>query len=113
MADNIQWIRYGYHINNPAVKSIAEEFNSGEYVSQEKGEMLAYLMNEIDKKEGKGQWVCDAVATKWNFAGCFVQHRGKNDLNFPTKGSMKNVLILVFPDFSEGPTGRFYIPYND
>lgn len=113
MADNILWIRYGFHINDPAVKPVAESFTAGEFVTVEAGQALADLMNAIDKKEGKGLWVSDAEPKDWNFAGCYVEYRGKNSLNFPTKGTMKNVLILVFPDASAKPTGHFYIPYND
>lgn len=109
----IYWIRYGYAIKDPAVKPVAEDFETGETVTVEKGELLAYLMNEIDKKEGKGQWVSDETSTDWNFAGCYVEHRGKNDPSYPTKGTMKNVLILRFPEGATGPFGRFYIPYND
>lgn len=114
MSENIQWVRYGFHINHPAVKAVAEQFDTYEIVSVEKGQLLADLMNEIDKKEGKGQWISNEdQPTSWNFYACHVDYRGPNSPNYPTKSTMKNVLILSFQEWSQGPVGRLYIPYND
>jgi len=114
MANDINWVRYGFHINDPAVKPVAEQFETGEIVDIEKGQLLADLMNEIDKKEGKGQWVSnDELPGNFNFNGCYVDHRGPNSFNYPTKGTMQNVLILSFPSSAVQPVGRIYIPYND
>jgi hypothetical protein len=109
----IFWARYTYHINHPAVKTVVEQFETNSPVGVEKGQLLADLFNEIDKKEGKGQWVSELGAKEWNFTNAYVDYRGPNSPNFPTKGTMQNVLILRFEDPAEGPVGLFYIPYND
>lgn len=109
----IYWARYTYHLNNPAVKAIAEQFETDEVISVEKGQLLADLFNEIDKKEGKGQWVSELGVPEWNFANALVVHRGPNSSAYPTKSTMQNVLILYFTAPAEGPIEYFYIPYND
>lgn len=107
------WTRYCYHINHPDVKAVVEKFNVEGYFTPADFQPLADLLNEIDLKEGKGKWVSDGTSLEWNLGMCCVNYNGPNDLNFPTKGSMQNVLILGFSGKSLGPIGQIYIPYND
>jgi len=109
----LYWARYTFQINHPDVKAVAELFETGSAVGVEKGQLLADLFIEIDKKEGKGQWVSELGVKEWNFANAYVDYRGPNNPNYPTKSTMKNVLILRFEAPAEGPIGLFYIPYND
>lgn len=111
----IYWVRYAYAIKDPRVYPLVHDIATGEYLSSAQCQALADLMNEIDKKEGKGQWVCDwdPAVTSWNFAGVTVEYNGKNNPNLPTKGNMDNVIILVFPPTSIAPVSRLYIPYNN
>ena len=111
--NQLYWSRYTYNINDPAIKAIAEQFNIDEAITSEKGQALADLFNEIDKKEGKGNWVCEHGVLEWNFANARAIYRGPNSPNYPTKGNMKNVLILSFSPESVSPSGLFYVPYND
>lgn len=109
----IYWTRYGYHIKDAAVHPVASALPTSGMLTLEQGQALADLMNMIDKKEGKGQWVSDTTSKSWNFGGCVIEYNGLNQPSFSTKGSMKNVLILMFPEGSICPFGRLYIPYND
>lgn len=111
----IYWVRYAYAIKDARIHPLVHEIATGEVLSIPQGQALADLMNEIDKKEGKGHWVCDynPEITSWNFAGVSVEYNGKNSPNLPTKGNMDNVIILVFPPTSIAPVSRLYIPYNN
>lgn len=107
------WTRYGYHINDPAIKAVVEGLEVHRAYTPEELQPLADLLNKVDLKEGKGLWVSDATSPEWNVGICYVAYNGPNEADFPTKRAMKNVLVLEFFSESTAPVGRLYIPYND
>lgn len=111
MAD-LTWIRYFFQLNLVDYRDVVDDFVEGDVITADSGELLALALNEKDKKEGKGHWNSDETLHEWSLVGATVVHNGANSLDYPTKGTMQNVLILDFPESSVKPTGRMYLPYN-
>lgn len=70
---------------------------------------LGVILQEIDTGVGKELWNVDAVGTQWCLTGAEVSYNGDNHHRFATLSTYNNVLILSFPETSEGPVGKLYL----
>jgi hypothetical protein len=106
------WASYTFRLALTGYDDILAEFKTGDVITPESGELLALVLNEKDKKEGKGQWHSEVELPEWSLNGCFVFFHGDNNTGLPTKGNMQKVLILDFPADSVKPVGRLFFTYN-
>lgn len=108
------WPNYFFNTDFTLNREELQQFQPGMVLDEETGFNLAAIIDERDKKEGKGQWISDddPKVTQWNLYGVKVAYNGKNDPDFPTRAKWKNVVRLDFPEGAQGPKGVIYLPYN-
>jgi len=107
-----KWINYFFSTDFTPVAESLRSIETDTVLTADTAVGMAALLQEIDKGEGRALWVGEGSNVEWNLSGAHVCYNGPNSPSYPTNSKHSHVLMLLFPDTSQGPVGKVYLQYN-
>lgn len=106
------WTNYFFHTDFSEVGEGLAALETDTVLEGAAANGLASILQQVDRKSGKDQWIGSGSSVEWNVNGAKVAYNGENNPNFSTNSKYSHVLVLEFPEQSVAPIGKLYLQYN-
>jgi len=107
-----KWVNYFFSTDFTVAAESLRSIETDTILKEDTAVGMAALLQEIDKGEGRALWVGEGANLEWNLSGAHVCYNGLNNPSLPTNSKYSHVLMILFPEQSQGPVGKLCLQYN-